>query len=135
MLRKGSRWSLIDTSAIPVIEVPYSIENGRAAMTGLLNRSPRPTVVLCGNDVLAVGALRATRAAGLDVPGDISITGFDDIELAEIVEPGLTTVHVPHRQMGTEAARMIVALLGGEELGKSSPLATRIVHRESLGPV
>ena len=78
---------------------------------------------------------RATRAAGLDVPGDISITGFDDIELAEIVEPGLTTVHVPHRQMGTEAARMIVALLGGEELGKSSPLATRIVHRESLGPV
>ena len=125
----------LDTSAIPVIEVPYSIENGRAAMTGLLNSSPRPTVVLCGNDVLAVGALRATRAAGLDVPGDISITGFDDIELAEIVEPGLTTVHVPHRQMGTEAARMIVALLGGEELGKSSPLATRIVHRESLGPV
>ncbi len=124
----------LDTAGIAILETPYSIENGRAAMAELLTRSPRPTVVLCGNDVLAVGALRAARDAGLTVPGDISITGFDDIELAEIVEPGLTTVHVPHRQMGTEAARMIIALLRGETLEPRPPLATRLVHRASLGP-
>ena len=58
---------------------------------------------------------------------------IDDIELAEIVDPGLTTVHVPHRQMGTSAAQMIIALLKGETLEPRPPLATRIVTRASLG--
>ncbi len=122
----------LDAADIPVIEIPYSIENGRAAMTELSNRAPRPTAVLCGNDVLAVGALRAARDMGLRVPEDVSVTGFDDIELAEVVEPGLTTVHVPHGQMGTKAAQLIVSLLRGETPELQPPLATRIVHRQSL---
>lgn len=120
--------------AITLIETPYSIENGARAMENLLRAPTRPTAVLCGNDVLAVGAMGAVRQAGLEVPGDISITGFDDIEIAGIVTPGLTTVHVPHRQMGCEAARLLDALLSGAEVPPPLRLETEIVLRQSLGP-
>ena len=100
-------------------------------MTG---RAPQTTAVLCGNDVLAVGALRQARAMGLRVPQDISITGFDDIELAQIAEPPLTTVHVPHRDMGRMAAQMLVAQLENGTAPKPTVLPTRVVRRGSLGP-
>ncbi len=122
------------TDSIAIVETPYSIENGARAMQRLIEREPRPTVVFCGNDVLAVGALQAARKAGLRVPEDISITGFDDIELAAIVEPALTTVHVPHRQMGSQAAQKLVALLRNEDVETSAALDTFIAHRASLGP-
>ena len=124
----------LSTDSIPIIQTPYSIENGTRAMRELMARDDRPTVVFCGNDVLAVGALQAARAMGLRVPEDVSITGFDDIELAAIVQPPLTTVHVPHRMMGREAARKIIALLRGEEVEGVTALDTRIAHRASLGP-
>lgn len=124
----------LSAESIPIIETPYSIENGARAMRTLLERDPRPTVVFCGNDVLAVGALQTARTMGLRVPQDVSITGFDDIELASIVEPGLTTVHVPHRMMGREAAHTIIDLLEGREVERVKALDTRIAHRSSLGP-
>ncbi|MEM8537273.1 MAG: LacI family DNA-binding transcriptional regulator, partial [Pseudomonadota bacterium] len=80
-----------------VIEAPYAIENGGAGFAQLMRARHRPTAVLCGNDVLAVGALREAQAMGMGVPNDISIVGFDDIELAQVAHPPLTTVHVPHR--------------------------------------
>ncbi|MEM9974641.1 MAG: LacI family DNA-binding transcriptional regulator [Pseudomonadota bacterium] len=122
-----------DATAIPIYEVPYSIENGARAMKDLMARTPRPTAVLCGNDVLAVGALSGARALGLAVPRDVSITGFDDIELAQIAEPALTTVHVPHATMGREAASLIAKLLAGAT-GQSVALETQIVMRNSLAP-
>jgi LacI family transcriptional regulator len=91
-----------------------------------------PTAVMCGNDVLAVGALRRAREMGLSVPGDVSITGFDDLELARIVTPALTTVHVPHRKMGREAARELVKMVEKKSLGTSTELDSWIVIRESL---
>lgn len=124
----------IATDTIPVIDTPYSIENGTRAMRQLMERQDRPTAVFCGNDVLAVGALQAARSMGLRVPEDVSVTGFDDIELAAIVQPALTTVHVPHRMMGREAARKIVAMLRGEAVEQVTALDTRIAHRASLGP-
>jgi LacI family transcriptional regulator len=120
--------------AITLIETPYSIENGARALEDLLARPSRPTAVMCGNDVLAVGAMGAARAAGLSVPEDLSITGFDDIEIAGIVTPGLATVHVPHRKMGVEAARVLDALLSGQAAPDPLRLETEIVLRPSLGP-
>lgn len=125
----------IASSAIPVIETPYSIENGAEAMAQLMSVAQKPTAVFCGNDVLAVGALGLARDIGFAVPADVSITGFDDIEISRIVRPALTTVHVPHRDMGRQAAQAIAALLRGEAAPSTLPLATRIVERESLGPV
>ncbi len=108
----------------------------KAAVTPLTldDTATPPTAVLCGNDVLAVGALRAARERGLDVPGDVSITGFDDIELARIVLPALTTVHVPHREMGRRAACELVDMVERKSIGASTELQTSVQIRDSLGP-
>ena len=71
---------------------------------------------------------------GLNVPRDVSITGFDDIELARIASPALTTVHVPHREMGRQAAMQLVAMLEEQSEGTGTRLDTHIVERQSLGP-
>ncbi len=123
----------IDPTILRTIETHYSISNGANALKTLLESNPKPTAVLCGNDVLAAGALSQARSQGLDVPGDISITGFDDIEIAEIVTPPLTTVHVPHRDMGKGAARLLIAMRNGEEAGPSVELDAIVVERDSLG--
>jgi len=117
---------------LPIVEAIYSLGGGRRACASLLERSPRPTAVICGNDVLAVGAMTQVKALGLRVPDDISITGFDDIELAEVAQPGLTTVHVPHRRMGEAAARMLLAIRDGTTDGEGIELETHVVMRESL---
>ncbi|WP_420397586.1 LacI family DNA-binding transcriptional regulator [Nioella sp.] len=116
-------------------ETPYSVENGSSTFSEMMSQPDRPTAVMCGNDVLAVGALRAARQMGLSVPGDVSITGFDDIELAQLVEPPLTTVHVPHRDMGRMAARLLVQQLNGDGPVASVRLDTYLCDRETLGPV
>ncbi|ABV93768.1 HTH-type transcriptional repressor [Dinoroseobacter shibae DFL 12 = DSM 16493] len=125
----------LDRDALTLVQTPYSIENGARVMAEILAGPRQPTAVMCGNDVLAVGAMGAARAAGLSVPGDLSITGFDDIEIAGIVTPGLTTVHVPHRQMGIEAARVLATLLSGGAPPVPLLLETQIISRASLGPV
>lgn len=117
---------------LPILESVYSLNDGRRACAALLERKPRPTALICGNDVLAVGAITLAKSRGLRVPEDISITGFDDIELAEVIEPGLTTVHVPHRRMGEAAARALLAVLEGETNGQGLELETQIVIRDSL---
>lgn len=124
----------IDPAAMTVVETPYSIENGANAFRQIMESvSPRPTVVMCGNDVLATGALKMAGEMALDVPDDISITGFDDIELATVVRPALTTVHVPHREMGLRAATLLLRLASGESVIERVELSTRLVERESLG--
>lgn len=120
--------------ALPVIETVYTIEAGGDAFEAAMDGSPRPTVVMCGNDVLAVGALLRARRMGLGVPGEVSITGFDDIELASVVEPRLTTVHVPHREMGRRAAELLLARVAGTSRHVRFRLETSIVEGASLGP-
>lgn len=122
----------LDPGILRVIETPYSIANGASAFQELMQMAPRPTAVLCGNDVLAAGALSRARALGIDVPGDVSVTGFDDIEIAEIVTPALTTVHVPHRNMGIGAAKLLVSMRNGAEPGDPVQLSANIKWRESL---
>ncbi|WP_108860891.1 LacI family DNA-binding transcriptional regulator [Ruegeria sp. Alg231-54] len=123
----------LEANNLTVIETSYEIENGAKAFNDLMNAATPPTAILCGNDVLAVGALRQAQKMGLDVPGDVSITGFDDIELARIVSPALTTVHVPHREMGHKAALQLIEMVENQTAGTGEQLATRIVNRPSLG--
>jgi LacI family transcriptional regulator len=117
-----------------MIETTYETENGAAAFETLMSEKPRPTAVICGNDVLAVGAIGRARDLGIDVPGQVSITGFDDIELARIVTPSLTTVRVPHRQMGAAAARILIDMVENQSDGEPVELETTLKLRASLGP-
>ncbi len=132
-IRDGLRDHGRDPDGIRVIETPYGIQNGADAFDALMADDPRPTVVMCGNDVLAVGALRRAQEIGLRVPEDVSITGFDDIEIARIVTPSLTTVHVPHREMGRKAAIELVRILEHESDGVSVKLDATLQLRGSLG--
>jgi LacI family transcriptional regulator len=125
----------LQTDGPNVVNVDYSIGNGARAFEELMRAATPPTAVICGNDVLAVGALDAAKQLGIRVPEDVSITGFDDIELAQISQPRLTTVHVPHRQMGRQAAQLLIAMLKGESDTQKICLDTWIVERETLGPV
>ncbi len=134
-VREAMRQAGMDPEDLRVVETPYSIANGAEAFAELMRHEERPTAVLCGNDVLAAGALKMARSLGIDVPGEVSITGFDDIELAEIVSPALTTVHVPHREMGKGAARLLIALRDGKHPGSSVELEATVQWRETLGPV
>lgn len=124
----------LDHSAIQVTEAPYGIDTGARAFEHLWASAKQPTAIICGNDVLAAGALRAAQSAGVSVPEDVSITGFDDIELATIVTPSLTTVHVPHLDMGCKAAEELIAMVEGTSDGTSTKLDTRIEIRASLAP-
>ncbi|MEM7442400.1 MAG: LacI family DNA-binding transcriptional regulator [Pseudomonadota bacterium] len=137
--RVGGVRHAMDEAGLPqqsmtLVETHYGIETGGIAFQQIMSEDPAPTVVLCGNDVLAVGALRAAKEMGLNVPQDISITGFDDIELAMLAEPALTTVHVPHREMGRRAASMLVQMVNGQSVSESVELKTEIRLRQSLGP-
>ena len=119
---------------LTVLETPYSIDNGKEQFEKLMAQEEPPTVVMCGNDVLAVGALIKAKQMGMRIPQDISITGFDDIELATVTDPRLTTVHVPHREMGKRAAISLV-----ENINASAPLMrheleTYICEGNTLGP-
>ncbi|MBS0304455.1 MAG: LacI family DNA-binding transcriptional regulator [Proteobacteria bacterium] len=96
-----------------VIEKPYTVLEARRAMAALLRRPQRPTAVLCGNDILAFGALQECLWQDVAVPQQISITGFDDIEMAAHCRPGITTLHVPALEIGSLAAAALLATIDG----------------------
>ena len=123
------------TAPLQVIEAEYTFQEGAKALDQLLANPSPPTAVICGNDVLAVGAVKRAKQLGLAVPEDLSITGFADIEVSELIDPELTTVHVPHREMGIAAAKSLIAMLKTQTPVESHLLETRIVNRQSLGPV
>lgn len=125
----------LSTQQLDLTETKYGIEEGAVAFEEIMAHDPRPTAVFCGNDVLAVGALRRARELGIDVPGDVSIIGFDDIELAQIAHPPLTTVHVPHREMGRSAGLALARLVKEGVPLETIKLPTRSVMRATLGPV
>lgn len=123
--------------SVELLERPYTIDDGAEAFTQLMRDRPadtRPTAVLCGNDVLAIGALQRAADMGLRVPGDVSITGFDDNEMASITRPGLATVHFSQAEMGHASARALLHHLAQGTPASSVRLPTRIIERQSLGP-
>jgi LacI family transcriptional regulator len=109
-----------------------TLEGGRQAARVLLSRSPRPTALICVNDVMAVGALRELRTRGLRVPEDVSVTGFDNVTLSQFAVPALTTVHIPREQIG----RTICACLMRDDVAREQEFVVEpeLVVRDSTGP-
>ena len=89
----------------------HQIEGGRQATSELLAHAPELTAIFVLNDLMALGALEAARAAGRRVPADLSIVGFDDIPFAALANPPLTTVGQPIRQLGEQAADLLLQVI------------------------
>jgi LacI family repressor for deo operon, udp, cdd, tsx, nupC, and nupG len=105
-----------------------SPEQGMVAIQHLLTLSDRPTAVVCYNDMLAIGAIRGLQQAGYQVPGDFSVTGFDNITFSAYTNPPLTTFDQPKRYIGAEAARLILGLLksAGDKLLADEPTIRKL---------
>ena len=134
---RGYRRALADAGielpASAVVAERASIEGGDAAFRRAWAGGLRPTAVLAMSDAMAIGAMRAARGLGLRVPADLSIVGFDDIDLAGLVDPPLTTVHQPVRQKGLDAVELLLAEIEAGPLERPAQrrLATRLVVRAS----
>ena len=114
-----------------IIKRSYSIKQGRDAMRQLLQMKERPTAVLCGNDILALGALAECQSHGIRIPEDISIAGFDDLDMSSQIRPALTTVYVPSAEMGENAAEYLVAKIRQEPLKTPAAMKTQLMVRET----
>jgi len=115
-------------------EAPYTIEGGRSALQRVFAKGWQPTAVVCGSDMLAIGALQQCLTIGLAVPRDLSVVGFDDLEITSHLEPPLTTVAVPSVALGKAAGDRIVALCRGLPLPPSPAFETRLIVRNSTSP-
>ena len=115
-----------------VREATHTAEGGQRAMAALLRAGKAPTAVVCSNDWTAIGALHAIDAAGLRVPADISVVGFDDIPLASYMSPPLTSVRMSARDVGSTAFDALLPLVNGERLeGDVYQVPTKLVVRAS----
>ena len=119
-----------------VVVGPASIDGGAACLTRAWEDGLRPTAALVMSDVMAIGAIGAAGRLGLEVPADLSVVGFDDIELARHIRPPLTTVHQPVRRKGEEACRLLLAAIERRDTAQPDHrrLETRLIIRESSGP-
>jgi LacI family transcriptional regulator len=108
-------------------------DTGRSAMEELLALPELPTAVFAASDVVAIGVMAAIQAAGLRIPEDMAVVGFDDIFLAAHTQPPLTTVRVPAYGLGWTSAEVLVALIEGEEEVSAVTLETELVIRDSCG--
>lgn len=110
----------------------FTFHSGIEGARRLLDRPNRPTALVCANDDMAAGALLTIHKIGLEIPRDISVTGFDDTPVSEIVWPPLTTVHQPLKAMGQRAVDLIVdAIKAGDTAPKHEMIAFQLVLRES----
>jgi LacI family transcriptional regulator len=117
-----------------LLECPISIPQARARQRALMSPEPRPTAVICGNDVLALGAVTESRALGIEVPGDVSITGFADLDFAAHLDHPLTTMRIPSEEMGRCAADYLLARLSGESVPSNMEFEASLIVRGTTGP-
>ena len=120
----------IDSSAIEEAEW-YRVDAGLSSAEALLERRPDITAIVCANDLLAMGAYRAVRQRGLTVGADVAITGYNDIPLLDLLEPPLTSVRVPYRQMGSEAAALLISMLSNSSAA-DEPISMRLAPTLSV---
>ncbi|GAA1220152.1 LacI family DNA-binding transcriptional regulator [Kitasatospora nipponensis] len=123
---------------LEVLELGVSLNRGesgiRAAATELLTRPDRPHAVVCDDDVVASGLYQAAADLGLRIPGDVSVVGIDNIAVAALLTPPLTTVDLPGERLGRAGVAALAGLLGGEPVAPVEPLATSLVVRSSTAP-
>ena len=107
----------------------FSVESGGKMLQVLMQRKPTPSAIFCANDEMAIGAIQALKSAGLSVPGDVSVVGFDDEEIAELYDPPLTTVHIPRFDIGYQSMMMLRNSITPQRSVRSTVLATRLIIR------
>ncbi|MFG2012239.1 LacI family DNA-binding transcriptional regulator [Micromonospora sp. NPDC048868] len=118
-----------------ISNTPLTTEAGHEAALALLSREPRPTAVVAGNDLQAVGVYRGARDLGLRIPADLSVVGFDDLPIAALIDPPLTTVRQPIVEMAVAATELALALGRGERTTQiGMELATTLTVRGSTAP-
>ncbi len=134
----GARTALVaaglDLAPPWLVERPYTLDAAREGLRELLSASTPPTAVLCGNDVLAFGALLEAQRLGIEVPRSLSIVGFDDLELARHLHPAITTIRVPAEALWRLAGDRLVAALRGEPVPRTSAVEVSLVVRGSTAP-
>lgn len=116
---------------------PATIDGGLHLARSAWEAGLRPTAILAMSDAMAIGAMRAVRDLGQHIPADVSVIGFDDIDLAVHVDPPLTTIHQPIRRKGEEAVQVLLNAIQGRggTRAEHRRLKTRLVIRASAGPV
>ena len=131
----------VDRAAVPTMYGDHQIEGGRRATAELLEHAPDLTAIFILNDLMALGALEGARALGRRVPADVSIIGFDDIPFAALANPPLTTVGQPIRQLGEQAADLLLRVIeNGVQLTVETSvqpnvqLPNELIVRQSTGP-
>ncbi len=124
----------LDPACISILERPYTIAGGRDGLARLLALPTRPTAILCGNDILAFGVLAEALDHGLAVPGDLSIIGFDDLELCANLRPSLSSIHIPTGEMGRLAASYLLRRLAGETPPAATQIGFSLRARQSTAP-
>lgn len=127
----------LDPDNMEVLIGDYRMDSGFNLAKQILDvpAHRRPTALLCANDMMAIGALEYCRASGLNVPEDVSVVGFDDVPMAPLLSPRLTTVRQPAREMGVHAAELLLDLIRGDakpDSPKSFPV--EVIVRESAAP-
>jgi LacI family repressor for deo operon, udp, cdd, tsx, nupC, and nupG len=135
--REGFRHAMdlagLDPDAFPYLTGDYNVVWGETAMETLLTCNPLPTAIFAGNDEIAIGAIRAMSRVGLRVAHDISVIGFDDMRIASLYEPAITTIHVPTEELGYRAILALVDELHGDASKTDLVLPTSLVIRQTTG--
>lgn len=118
-----------------VVEGNFTRESGTRAATRLLSEDLRFDAVFAGNDLMAIGLMKGLQEAGVRIPDDVAVVGCDNIEMAELITPSLTTVHHPMREIGRVAAQKMIHLLtgAGDSHEKQTILPSEVIIRQSSG--
>mgnify|MGYP000076633986 CR=1 FL=1 len=117
-----------------VVEGEQTIDGARRATRRLLTHEQRPTAIFCANDEMALGAVHEIKSAGLKIPTDISVIGFDDIRYAEVMDPPLTTIAQPAEEIGERTMRRLVQAIEGSENDNSAEIVPhKLIVRKSTG--
>ncbi len=130
----GYRQALLDAGLTVaeslILRGDFRPESGRSAAKVLLNHTPRPTAIFACNDMMAIGVLRAARELSLNVPNDVAVVGYDDIELASYTAPPLTTIRQPKAEIGRAAVQLLLERLNQRELAPRRELypATLVIR-------
>lgn len=115
-----------------IIKLPLSIDGGKSLFSIWKEMKDKPSVILTGNDLVAVGFAKSSSENGVKVPGDVSLIGFDDIPLVGLMSPGITTLQKPKSEIGAIAAERILEMLEGKEVPDRTLLDSLLIQRESV---